>query len=192
MRRSYKFVDEDWDIRPASRRCERPGCRDAGEFRAPKNRDRLDEYYWFCVSHVREYNEHWNFYAGMNDKEVEAAHRADSTWQRPTWPMGQSKFTKLVENTLNYHPLTGCFPGENLHQQVNDPNAKWFAHHTEECKALVLLELDQPVTFQVLREAYKIKVKQFHPDANKGCKLAEERLKSINVAYGLLRKSFNG
>jgi hypothetical protein len=190
MRKSFKFVDEDWDIKPATRRCEKPGCMDAGEFRAPKNRDRLDEYYWFCVSHVREYNEHWNFYAGMNDREVEAHHRSDSTWQRPTWPMGQNKFTKVVENSLNYHPLTGCFPGENLHAQVNDPNAKWFAHHTDECKALVLLELDQPVTFQVLREAYKCKVKQYHPDANKGCKYSEERLKSINVAYGLLKKSF--
>jgi hypothetical protein len=177
MRKSYRFVDEDWKVKAATRRCDDPGCLGAGEFRAPKNRDHLDEYYWFCQGHVREYN-------------VEAHHRSDSTWQRPTWPLGQQKFTKLVENSMHYHPLTGCFPGENLHTQVNDPNAKWFAHHTEECKALVFLGLDQPVTFQVVREAYKSKVKQFHPDANKGCKLAEERLKTINVAYGLLKKSF--
>lgn len=190
MKRHYQFIDEDWIVKPATRRCEKRGCMDAGEFRAPKNRDHLDEYYWFCVEHVREYNERWNFYAGMNDREVEAHHRSDSTWQRPTWPMGQHKFTKILESSMHYHPLTGSFPGEDIHSQVNDPNAKWFSRQTEEAKALVLLDLDQPVTFEVIRQAYKIKVKQYHPDANKGCKIAEERLKSINVAYGYLKNAF--
>lgn len=191
MRRSYKFVEEDWIIKPATRRCDRSDCLAAGEFRAPKNREHLDDYYWFCVDHVREYNERWNFYAGMNDREVEAHHRSDSTWQRPTWPLGQQKFTKILESSLHYHPLTGCFPGENLHQQVNDPDAKWFAQHTDEAKALIVLELEQPITFKIVRETYKEKVKKFHPDTNKGCKFAEERLKSINVAYGLLKKSLS-
>lgn len=192
MRRAYKFIDEDWVVKPATRRCENHGCMEAGEFRAPKNRMHMEDYHWFCVDHVREYNERWNFYAGMDEKEVEACRRSDCTWQRPTWPMGQNKITQIVTDALHYHPLTGCFPGENLHAQVNDPNAKWFASHTDECKALRLLELNQPITFQLLREAYKTKVKQYHPDANKGCKHAEERLKSINVAYGLLRRSFDG
>ena len=27
-----------------------------GEYRAPKGRERLNEYFWFCLNHVREYN----------------------------------------------------------------------------------------------------------------------------------------
>lgn len=190
MRRSYKFIDEDWAIKPATRRCEREGCMHSGEFRAPKNRNRLNDYYWFCLEHVRDYNEKWNFYAGMGDEEVEVCRRSDTTWQRPTWPLGHNKFSKLLNDAIHYHPLTGCFPGENIHAQVNDPNARWFASHTEECKALADFELDQPITFEVIRKVYKTKVKQYHPDLNKGCKFAEERLKKINVAYGVLRRSF--
>lgn len=190
MRRHYQFIDQDWIIKPATRRCECVGCMNAGEFRAPKNRTHLSEYFWFCMEHVREYNERWNYYAGMDDREVEEHHRSDSTWQRPTWPMGRHRFSKIVEKTFQYNPLTGCFPGEDIHAQVNDPNARWFASHTEEAKALVLFELDQPVTLEIIKQTYKEKVKQFHPDANKGCKFAEERLKTINVAYGHLKKAF--
>jgi hypothetical protein len=40
---------------PHQRVCEAPGCKLAGEFRAPRARDRLTEYRWFCLEHVRDY-----------------------------------------------------------------------------------------------------------------------------------------
>ena len=64
------------------------GCLHEGEFRAPRGRNELHSYYWFCLDHVREYNASWNYYAGMTEAEVEAAIRADTTWQRPSWPLG--------------------------------------------------------------------------------------------------------
>ena len=54
------------------RRCDVPGCTSAGEFRAPKGRNQLNEYFWFCLDHVREYNRAWNYYAGMSEDEIEA------------------------------------------------------------------------------------------------------------------------
>ena len=68
--------------------CAHPGCDLAGEFRAPRSRDALDSYFWFCLEHVREYNAAWNYYADMDDAAVEAEVRKDIVWRRPTWPLG--------------------------------------------------------------------------------------------------------
>ena len=41
----------------------------AGQYRAPKSPDVLDDYYWFCRDHVREYNLKWNFFEGTTEAE---------------------------------------------------------------------------------------------------------------------------
>ena len=43
------------------RLCDHEGCENAGKFRAPKAPDVLDDFFWFCKDHVREYNQKWNF-----------------------------------------------------------------------------------------------------------------------------------
>ena len=73
---------------PHQRVCEAPGCRLQGEFRAPRARDRLDEYRWFCLEHVRDYNKKWDYFAGLAADQIEAHIRADTTWRRPVWPLG--------------------------------------------------------------------------------------------------------
>src|SRR5262249_29646421 len=82
---------EDFVIRPAqpaTRGCDHPGCAGDGLYRAPRSRAELSAYYWFCLDHVREYNAAWNYYAGMSELEIEREIRNDTTWQRPTWPLG--------------------------------------------------------------------------------------------------------
>ncbi len=54
--------------------CEAPGCRLQGEYRAPFARDRLDQYRWFCLEHVRDYNKKWDYFAGLDASEIEAAY----------------------------------------------------------------------------------------------------------------------
>ena len=56
----------------SQRVCEHPSCEEAGKYRAPKSPDTLDEYYWFCKDHVREYNNRWNFYEGKTEAEMNA------------------------------------------------------------------------------------------------------------------------
>src|ERR1044071_6752201 len=68
--------------------CEAPGCRLAGDYRAPRARDRLNEYRWFCLEHVRDYNKKWDYFAGLGAEQIEAHIRADTTWRRPVWPLG--------------------------------------------------------------------------------------------------------
>ncbi len=52
-----------------------------------------------------------------------------------------------------------------------------------------IMDLNAPLTLTGLKARYKELVKQHHPDANGGDKLAEERLKEINEAYSTLKKA---
>ena len=54
------------------RQCEHEGCEEPGKFRAPKAPDVLDDFYWFCKDHVREYNLKWNFLHGTTEAEMNA------------------------------------------------------------------------------------------------------------------------
>ena len=89
MRRGTDKFKPEVSIGPAGfRECDHPHCNLAAEHRAPKSRDRLDQYHWFCLEHVREYNKAWNFCSGMDSDEIETEIRQDTVWRRPTWPMG--------------------------------------------------------------------------------------------------------
>src|SRR5262252_347373 len=68
--------------------CQHPQCSEPGLYRAPKSRARLNEYYWFCLEHVRAYNSAWNFCAGFSEADIEAQVRAQACWERPTWRLG--------------------------------------------------------------------------------------------------------
>ena len=72
----------------STRVCEHPGCQETGQYRAPKSPDDLDEFYWFCKDHVREYNLKWNFFDGTTEAEINAQQSKDKVWERQTKPMG--------------------------------------------------------------------------------------------------------
>ena len=40
----------------SQRVCDHEGCKEKGLYRAPKAPDVLDDFFWFCKDHVREYN----------------------------------------------------------------------------------------------------------------------------------------
>ena len=60
-------------VETSSRRCEHPNCSKKGMYRAPKSPDHLDEFYWFCREHARQYNLNWDFFKGQSKEEVEKA-----------------------------------------------------------------------------------------------------------------------
>ncbi|MBV9078424.1 MAG: molecular chaperone DnaJ, partial [Methylobacteriaceae bacterium] len=67
--------------------CDREGCGLMGEFRAPKGRGREGQYWRFCLGHVREYNQKYNYFAGMSDDDVVAYQKDAVVGHRPTWTM---------------------------------------------------------------------------------------------------------
>src|SRR3978361_1991976 len=74
--------------REASAMCEWPDCKNKGPHRAPKGRANDKEYWHFCLNHVREYNQSYNFFQGMNPDAVARYQKDALTGHRPTWKMG--------------------------------------------------------------------------------------------------------
>lgn len=173
--------------RAHTRVCDHPDCAEPGEHRAPQARDRLNDYYWFCLDHVREYNKAWNYYAGMSNYEVEEDIRRSTTWERPTWRLGAGRLRSQAFQSIRD-------PFDVLHdesEKVDDPSARRPRQDTAEGRAVAIMGLEPPLTLERLKRRYKELVKLHHPDANGGDKAAEERLKSINEAYTTLRRFLN-
>ena len=49
-------------VETSSRKCDQAGCEKPGKYRAPKSVDNPDEFHWFCLDHVRAFNQKWNFF----------------------------------------------------------------------------------------------------------------------------------
>lgn len=181
------------EARPSERRCDVPGCAAAGEFRAPKGRDALYTYYWFCLDHVREYNRGWDYYAGMSEREIEAHLRDDVVWQRPTWPLGRRSGGPRHERMADPFDLFAhrvhADPTERGHGGAGARNGDHGPQPTPHDRALAVFELAAGATKSQIKARYKELVKRHHPDRHGGDKAAEERLKAINEAYATLRQS---
>ena len=162
------------------RHCDMPGCGAPGEYRAPKSRQQLSEYWWFCLEHVRAYNAAWDFYKGMTPGQIEAELRADTAWQRPSWPLGH--LGARLEEAIAGDPL------HLLHAAGLRARPRGTGETpTEMREPLATLGLSWPVTMDEVKTRYKELAKRHHPDANNGDRAAEERLKTINLAYAALR-----
>ena len=161
--------------------CDMPGCGAAGEYRAPKSRSTLHEYWWFCLEHVRAYNASWDYYKGMTPGEIEAQLRADTSWQRPSWPLG--RIGSAWDEEAVHDPLHLLATG-----RIRRGPAAGSEHTPAELREpLATLGLSWPTTLDAVKTRYKELAKIHHPDANGGDRMAEERLKTINLAYAAVR-----
>lgn len=185
---------EEPDAAPVTRACDYPGCPAEGGFRAPKDRDRLNEYFWFCVDHVREYNLSWDYFRGMSTDDIESYQKNALTGHRPTWKLGQYT-AQLKDQRLrtifgadfreNSHGMLHEGPGHSQPDQKPRPKTR----SKMQLASLGALNLDPSATWPEVRQRYKELVKKFHPDANGGDRSAEDRLKQVIKAYGQLRSS---
>ncbi len=155
--------------------CAWPGCDQEGEYRAPKARDRLREFQWLCLEHVREFNKSWDFFAGMSAADIDAHRRADVTWHRPTWRFG----TPFGPNGI-WDDIFGLLGDED----GSPPPPQRPRSKAEEMMGR--LGLDAGFDLDALKRRYRQLARQHHPDLHGGDKDAEERLKLINEAYTYL------
>jgi len=171
--------------------CAWAGCSAPGQYRAPKDRT-LSEYVFFCLEHVRQYNATWDFHLHMSPAEIEAEIRRMVTWDRPTWPLGQTGAKHAWGWTpQGLHDPLGLGAGTAFDpaRRKRARTASWAearGFKAEERRALGVLAIDGPVTLAELKRRYKALVKQHHPDAHGGSAEAEARMKIINHAYQVL------
>jgi curved DNA-binding protein CbpA len=183
--------EADAPVRP----CDHPGCVAGGDFRAPKSRLQLHDYYWFCLEHVRSYNSAWNYYAGMSGTEIESEIRHDTVWQRPSWRLGDRRGPGYADRIRDHfgvfsgRPENGRDGGRRSDDRGRDSVRRALSAREQ---ALAVFEIEPPFTPVRLKARYKALVKLHHPDAHGGDKAAEEKLKIINQAYATLKASYLG
>jgi DnaJ-domain-containing protein 1 len=168
---------------PVLRACARANCPNSGTHRVPKDRDNLDKHLWFCLEHARAHNEAWDFFRGMSEAEI-AAFQVDAViGHRPTWPLG-----KRSARMRDGHGGPEMDDGYGVFGDVAEKPRRPERRLTRpQLIALETLNLDASATLQEIKARYKELVKRFHPDANGGDRGAEERLKQVIKAYGVLR-----
>ena len=168
------------------RKCDRTDCNEEGGFRAPKSRILLNEYYFFCLEHVKEYNKSWDFYKGLSVNQIENSMRDDIIWNRPSWPLKGNPH-KVIEQINNF--FSDDFDEFNYRKEDNSffKNKLLDEKLTkEQNKALFTLGLKLPLTLEKIKKNYKKLVKIFHPDVNGNNKKAEEKFKEINKSYKII------
>lgn len=185
------------------RHCDWPGCNVAGAYRAPHSPDRLSDFRWFCLEHVRRYNAGWNFFSDWTEQEMDAQFRADRVWERPTWALG-----KGPKASLGTHPhaegnawarwgfrdpfeVLGDAATLNPGRASNENRPRRRMTRAEQ-RAMDALGLPHQVeTRAEVRARYRDLVKDLHPDLNGGQNPDPERLARVLKAWQILRKSRN-
>lgn len=179
---SAEFADSK--TRSQKRHCDMPGCRETSEFRAPKDRG-LKDYFWFCLEHVREYNKAWDFFSGMAAQEVEEYTVRSQYGDRPTWRYDLDGAAEdLRRRAWQFRDF------EDEAKPRHNKNGHGAQEQTPEFEALAIMGLQPPVTLEDIKARYKELAKKHHPDLNRSCRQSEELLKSINMAYTILKLAY--
>lgn len=184
--------------------CEWPECKNKGPHRAPKGRAQDKDYWHFCLNHVREYNQGFNFFQGMSPDAVAKYQKDALTGHRPTWAMGangtkdntkagQPDMDGAIDPFAMFNEMNGMGMGRGRARKpqaaIKEETRKIF---NAERKALQVMGLGPSATLEDVKATYKALVKQHHPDANGGDRSTEDRLIEIIKAYNYLKTVVRG
>ena len=181
---------KDRRVKTGGPACQWSGCKEKASHRAPKGRENEKDYWRFCLEHVRQYNQSYNFFKGMNDAAVMAYQKDAITGHRPTWKMGTGK-GKVRPDLSTFGTRDDPFGlfGEGMRTEQQQQRAEARPIRNAERKALDKLGLDIGATPQQVKLRFKELVKQFHPDANGGDRSTEERLVEVIQSYNYLKSA---
>ncbi len=173
----------------SQRLCDYEGCNKPGQYRAPKSPDNLEEFYWFCRDHAREYNLKWNFFETTSEAAVEAQLDRDRVWDRPTKPFGQTVEERAWARLGidDAHQVLG----QNATRNPGRHSARGRSLPPTERRALEILEAQDTWTKSEIRKSYKSFIKVLHPDMNGGDRSDEDRLQEVVWAWDQIKDSRN-
>ncbi|AFW02030.1 molecular chaperone DnaJ [Gluconobacter oxydans] len=196
QRKSTRHRAFDPDPEAPDQTCDHPGCMERAGYRAPRGREALRSYFWFCLDHVREYNSRWDFYRGMTPGQIEAHLRADTSWQRPSWKLGTGTANKAEfneEDILDPLDILGASRRNRAERAKETARQRAAASGPPEPlrQPLATLDLSWPVSLDEVKTRYRALARRHHPDANIGDQKAEERFKAIGSAYAVLKTHFS-
>ena len=158
--------------------CNFPGCELEGDYRAPTGYESLNDYQWFCLEHIKEFNKSWNYHNKMNSDEIENDIRFDTIWRRPTKSFGSG--AKFYNFSIN---------GEDM-GSFEDPNAKQPSHSSKLLWSLSKLDLDIKTDLNLIKKRYKELAKKHHPDIKGNSKNSIDKFREIVEAYNYLLERY--
>jgi hypothetical protein len=183
-------------VEGADRACSHPGCEGVGEFRAPPEArlrapDGPPQWRWFCLDHIRAFNQQYNFFKDMSPEEIDDAQRPYAGWERETRAFSSSAASGTMP------PRWGDF-----HDPLDAIGARFKARMAEmagrqdgkplsgeDRSALKTLGLAADADRKALRTRYTELVRRYHPDHNGGDRRHEQALQHVLAAYAHLRKA---
>ena len=157
--------------------CNHQDCDKAGEFRAPKNYLDLNNYQWFCLEHIKEFNKKWNYHLQMDADQIETDIRFDTIWRRPTSSFGSGK--RFYNFTIN---------GEEMGSFENP--AKSEIHSNKLLLSLSELNLNINTDIKLIKKRYKELAKLHHPDVKGNSKKNIDKFRKIVDAYNYLLERY--
>jgi hypothetical protein len=178
--------DKDRRKKTGGPTCEWAGCKELATNRAPKGKQNDKDYWHYCLAHTREYNQSYNFFAGMKDDAVLAYQKDALTGHRPTWKMGTGKRASRPNLRGTGTDPFGLF-GEGMRAEQQARAEATRPVRNAERKALDTLGLDIGATPQQVKMRFKELVKRHHPDANGGDRSTENRLIEVIKSYNYLK-----
>jgi hypothetical protein len=192
--------DQDRKQRTELPGCQWPGCGAPATHRAPKGRLRASEYWRFCLEHVREYNNSYNFFAGMSDDAVAQYQKDAITGHRPTWKMGSlggvsGRRARAARTDFRgsgwaaedpFDLFGGAATSRSGHARPAPEGRRIL---NAQRRALDVLGLEADAKRADIKMRFKVLVKQHHPDANGGDRGSEDRLREIIAAYNYLKSA---
>ncbi len=139
--------------------CDRHGCTNPGDRPAPKAPNRPERWY-FCQAHAAEYNQGWDYFAGLSPEEAaarEASERAETKYRRAShWEWG------------------GAGDGSRSRAELD---------------ALAVLGCDTDADMIVIKAAWRAAAKASHPDVAGADTAAADRFRAVQAAWQVLSDS---
>jgi hypothetical protein len=193
--------DQDRRLNADLPACQWPSCAAPATHRAPKGRLRASEYWQFCLDHVREYNNSYNFFAGMSDDAIAKYQKEDITGHRPTWKLGSiggvsGRRGGARRSGKSRGPEWAADDPLGLFEGIAAGRASHARPATEgrkilnaQRRALDVLGLEGDAKRGDIKSRFKVLVKRHHPDANGGDRTSEDQLREIIQAYNYLKSA---
>ena len=177
-------------VEDAQEECAHPGCREAGEFRAPVTFGDFDgpgQYRFLCLDHVREHNARYDYFAGMSAEEIEEEcspiPRREPGGKRFAFQAAGDPGPRWADFDDPLDAIAARFRG-GATMRAAKARSRFGASEQE---ALHVLGLGHDATLADVRAAYKKLVRAYHPDRNGGDRRHEARLRAVIDAYDRLK-----
>jgi hypothetical protein len=177
-------------VETSQRECSFDGCQEPGQFRAPKSPDVLDDFFWFCKQHVREYNVKWNFFETDTQEDLERQMASTDPLEK-----NSSIFKRNIEekawSRLGVDDPLAVLGGNATRNPGRIPGSMGRKLPPTERQALEILDGHANMGKVQLRSLYKSLVKDLHPDMNKGNRSDEDQLQKVVWAWDQIKDSRN-